>query len=124
MDLIHGKVTLGPKLIFVTGLEIFVTAVARLVCPDLHGKCLSRSANIYCGPSCHFTNYIFHLPYILGFELLQLLLIVGLYLELIFLHLLLKLEIILICLIKSPTQLLLFSKVISIIDVVGILAFS
>ena len=67
---------------------------------------------------------VFHLPNILGFELLQLLLIVGLYLELIFLHLLLKLEIILICLIKSPTQLLLFSKVISIIDVVGILAFS
>ena len=28
---------LGPKLIFVTGLVIFVTAVARLVCPDLLG---------------------------------------------------------------------------------------
>ena len=26
---------LGPKLIFVTGLVKFVTAVARLVCPDL-----------------------------------------------------------------------------------------
>ena len=28
---------LGPKLFFVTGLVIFVTAVARLVCPDLLG---------------------------------------------------------------------------------------
>ena len=28
---------LGPKLLFVTGLAIFVTAVARLVCPDLLG---------------------------------------------------------------------------------------
>ena len=28
---------LGPKLIFVTGLVKFVTAVARLVCPDLLG---------------------------------------------------------------------------------------
>ena len=28
---------LGPKLIFVTGLVIFVTAVAILVCPDLLG---------------------------------------------------------------------------------------
>ena len=28
---------LGPKLIFVTGLVTFVTAVARLVCPDLLG---------------------------------------------------------------------------------------
>ena len=28
---------LGPELIFVTGLVIFVTAVARLVCPDLLG---------------------------------------------------------------------------------------
>ena len=28
---------LGPKLIFVTGLVMFVTAVARLVCPDLLG---------------------------------------------------------------------------------------
>ena len=42
---------LGPKLIFVTGLVNFVTAVARLVCPDLLGWCLSRSANIYFGPS-------------------------------------------------------------------------
>ena len=30
-------VILGPKLFFVTGLVIFVTAVARLVCPDLLG---------------------------------------------------------------------------------------
>ena len=28
---------LGPKLFFVTGLVIFVTAAARLVCPDLLG---------------------------------------------------------------------------------------
>ena len=28
---------LGPKLFFVTGLVIFVTAIARLVCPDLLG---------------------------------------------------------------------------------------
>ena len=28
---------LGPKLFFVTGLVISVTAVARLVCPDLLG---------------------------------------------------------------------------------------
>ena len=28
---------LGPKLFFVTGLVIFATAVARLVCPDLLG---------------------------------------------------------------------------------------
>ena len=28
---------LGPKLFFPTGLVIFVTAVARLVCPDLLG---------------------------------------------------------------------------------------
>ena len=28
---------LGPKLIFVTGFVKFVTAVARLVCPDLLG---------------------------------------------------------------------------------------
>ena len=28
---------LGPKLFFVTGLVIFVSAVARLVCPDLLG---------------------------------------------------------------------------------------
>ena len=28
-------ILLGPKLFFVTGLVIFVTAVARLVCPDL-----------------------------------------------------------------------------------------
>ena len=28
---------LGPKLFFVTGLVIFITAVARLVCPDLLG---------------------------------------------------------------------------------------
>ena len=28
---------LDPKLIFVTGLEIFITAVARLVCPYLLG---------------------------------------------------------------------------------------
>ena len=28
---------LGPKLFFVTGLVIFVTAVARLVCPDMLG---------------------------------------------------------------------------------------
>ena len=28
---------LGPKLIFVTGLVKFVTALARLVCPDLLG---------------------------------------------------------------------------------------
>ena len=42
---------LGPKLIFVSGLVIFVTAVARLVCPDLLGKCLSCSASIYFGPS-------------------------------------------------------------------------
>ena len=27
----------GPKLFFVTGLVIFVTTVARLVCPDLLG---------------------------------------------------------------------------------------
>ena len=30
-------VLLGPKLFFVTGLVTFVTAVARLVCPDLIG---------------------------------------------------------------------------------------
>ena len=28
---------LGPKIFFVTGLVIFATAVARLVCPDLLG---------------------------------------------------------------------------------------
>ena len=28
---------LGPNLFFVTGLVIFATAVARLVCPDLLG---------------------------------------------------------------------------------------
>ena len=28
---------LGPKLFFVTGLVIYVTAAARLVCPDLLG---------------------------------------------------------------------------------------
>ena len=44
-------VILGPKLFFVTGLVIFVTAVARLVCPDLLGQCLSRSANNNFGPS-------------------------------------------------------------------------
>ena len=36
-----GRITylmlLGPKLIFVAGLVILVTAVARLVCPDLLG---------------------------------------------------------------------------------------
>ena len=42
---------LGPKKFFVTGLVNFVTAVARLVCLDLLGWCLSRSANIYFGPS-------------------------------------------------------------------------
>ena len=31
------KDVLGPKLFFVTGLVIFVAAVARLVCPDLLG---------------------------------------------------------------------------------------
>ena len=31
------KTVLGPKLFFVTGLVIFVTAVARLDCPDLLG---------------------------------------------------------------------------------------
>ena len=46
----NGVRVLGPKLFFVTGLVIFATAVARLVCPDLLGKCLSRSANIYFGP--------------------------------------------------------------------------
>ena len=42
---------LGPKLILETGLVKFVTAAAGLVCPDLLGLCLSRSANIYFGPS-------------------------------------------------------------------------
>ena len=42
---------LGPKLFLVTGLVIFVTAVARLVSPDLLGLCLSRSAKIYFWPS-------------------------------------------------------------------------
>ena len=38
---------LGPKIIFVTSLVIYVSAVARLVFPDLLGLCfLSRSANI------------------------------------------------------------------------------
>ena len=41
---------LGPKLIFVTDWVKFVTAVARLVCPDLLGWCLSCPANIYFGP--------------------------------------------------------------------------
>ena len=44
---------LGPKLIFVTGLVTFVTAVARLVCPDLLGYCLSRFENINFGPSIY-----------------------------------------------------------------------
>ena len=39
-------ILLGPKLIFVTGLVKFVTAVAILVCPDMLGKCLSGFANI------------------------------------------------------------------------------
>ena len=30
-------IILGPKLIFVTGLVMFVPAAARLVCPDLLG---------------------------------------------------------------------------------------
>ena len=34
---IKGVEILGPKLFFVTGLVIFATAVARLVCPDLLG---------------------------------------------------------------------------------------
>ena len=38
-------------LIFVTGLVKFVTAVARLVCLDLLGLCLSHFANINSGPS-------------------------------------------------------------------------
>ena len=38
---------LGPELIFVIGLVKFVIAVARLVCPDLLGKCFSCFANIY-----------------------------------------------------------------------------
>ena len=32
-----SKSILGPKLFFVTGLVLFVTAEARLVCPDLLG---------------------------------------------------------------------------------------
>ena len=42
---------LGPNLIFVCGLVKFFPAPARLVCPDLLGWCLSRSANINFGPS-------------------------------------------------------------------------
>ena len=41
---------LGPELIFVTGFVKFVTAVARLVCPDLLG---SGFANINFGPSMY-----------------------------------------------------------------------
>ena len=34
---ISSEGVLGPKLFFVTGLVMFATAVARLVCPDLLG---------------------------------------------------------------------------------------
>ena len=42
---------LGPELIFVTGLVKCVTAVARLVCLDLLGQCLSCFASNNFGPS-------------------------------------------------------------------------
>ena len=41
---------LGPKSLFVIDLVYFATAVARLVCPDLLGKCLSHFANHFFGP--------------------------------------------------------------------------
>ena len=52
---ISKDIILGPKLFFVRGLVIFVTAVARLVCLDLLGLCLSRFANINFGPSLTLT---------------------------------------------------------------------
>ena len=49
--ILRSVTVLGPKLIFITGLVIFVTAVARIVCPDLLKQCLSRLAKINFGPS-------------------------------------------------------------------------
>ena len=50
MKLILSFCILGLKLIFVTGLEKFDTAVARVICPYLLGPCLSCFENIYFGP--------------------------------------------------------------------------
>ena len=56
MFLIFQDNYIDVNLIFVTGLVKFVTAVARLVCLELLGYCLSLSANIYFGPSISSTK--------------------------------------------------------------------